>query len=108
MTKLETIEQLEDFLGENPEAVILKHSSACPISARAYGEFSSLDANPPLPLATIFILEARPLSNYLTEMTGVEHKSPQALFFRRGECYRSLSHYEITADSIRNGLAGQS
>ncbi len=42
MTKLETIEQLEDFLGENPEAVILKHSSACPISARAYGEFSLL------------------------------------------------------------------
>ena len=104
MTKLESIDQLESFLDKNPISIILKHSTACPISAGAYREFSELDTDPPVPLAIVFILDTRSVSNHLTEITGVQHKSPQALFFRNGECYHDLSHYEITVDNMKQAL----
>jgi bacillithiol system protein YtxJ len=107
MTKLETIEQLEAFLSENPVSVILKHSTACPISARAYREFTSFAAASPVPAAIVLVIEGRSISNQLTSISGVDHASPQVLFFNNGQSYSNLSHYQITADNIRAVLEKQ-
>ncbi len=104
MIQIETIEQLQTFMADNPDSVILKHSTSCPISANARQEFSSFAQNSPVSVAIVLVIEARDVSNHLAELTGVEHKSPQALFFRDGECYKNFSHYEITQDNIQAAL----
>lgn len=108
MIQLETIEQLQTFLDKNPHSVILKHSTSCSISARAYREFSALLSKSPSLSAIIMVIEARPVSNYLAEMSGVVHKSPQVLFFHNRQCYRNFSHYDITKDHIREIMEANS
>ena len=104
MLQIESIQQLQEFMADNPSSVILKHSTSCPISANAYQEFSSFAAQSPVSVALVFVIEAREVSNHLAELTGVEHKSPQALFIRNGECYKNISHSEITQDNIQAAL----
>ena len=105
MTRLENVARLEEFLRENPDAIILKHSSACPISAAAYREFGALEREGGVALGIVFVLDNRSLSEYLAELSGIEHQSPQALFFRRGKCVDSLSHYAITVERMRKVAA---
>jgi bacillithiol system protein YtxJ len=101
MTELETLEQLEAFLKENPGAVILKHSTSCLVSINAYREFSSFSSkNPSIPTAVISVIEARAVSDRLAEDTGVTHESPQVIFFRNGECYQNISHFQVTRKNI--------
>ncbi len=104
MIQIETIEQLQAFLADNPNSVILKHSTSCSISANAYQEFLSSAPDSPVRMAIVLVIEARQVSDHLTELTGVEHKSPQALIFKNSECYKNFSHSEITADNIKAAL----
>ena len=100
MIKLETIEGLQAFLAENPDSIILKHSTSCPISARALREFNSFATNSPVPLAIVLVIEARPVSLRLAELANVPHQSPQALSYRNGQFYHNLSHYQITVEKL--------
>lgn len=59
MVKIETIEQLQAFLADNPNSVILKHSTSCSISANAYREFSSFAPNSQVSVAVVLVIEAR-------------------------------------------------
>jgi bacillithiol system protein YtxJ len=104
MIRIDTVEQLQSFLGENPNSAILKHSTSCPISTKAHREFTSFSSNASCPTAIVLVIEARPVSNHLAEVTGVTHKSPQVLFFRNRECYKDFSHYDITADNIQAAM----
>ena len=104
MIQIETIEQLQSFMSDNPVSVILKHSTSCSISSDAYQEFLSFAANSPVSAALVFVIESREVSNHLAELTGVEHKSPQALIFKNGECCKNISHSEITAKNIQAAL----
>ncbi len=100
MTTLKTMEDVQAFLADNPDSLILKHSTACPISARAYPEYTSFAENSDVPAAIVLVIESRAASNYLTERSGVEHHSPQVLFFRDGQCCHNVTHYDISADTI--------
>lgn len=104
MTQLETIEQLKTFLAENPNSAIFKHSTSCPISACAHRELSLFITETDYPLAVILVIEARPVSNHLAEMSGVIHQSPQVLLFRNGKCYKHFSHFDITTANIQAAL----
>ena len=104
MTQLKTIEQLQDFLAENPNSIIFKHSTSCPISARAYREFSMFTKNSTVHVAIVLVIESRPVSNYLAEIANSVHQSPQVLFFREGKCYNNFSHNDITEKNIQTAL----
>lgn len=104
MTQLETVEQLETFLTQNPNSAILKHSTSCPISSCAYRELASFTSKNNYPTAIILVIETRPLSNYLAEMSGVVHQSPQVLLFRKGKCHKHFSHFDITTANIQATL----
>jgi bacillithiol system protein YtxJ len=101
MIKLEDIEQLEAFLAKNPDAFILKHSTSCSVSARAYQEYAAFAPGSPLPTAIVLVIESRPVSNQLVKLSGVAHQSPQLLFFRGGQCCNSLSHFSISAENLQ-------
>jgi len=104
MIQLETIEQLEAFLTENPDSVILKHSTSCPVSACAQRELRLFTSSTDHPAAIVLVIESRPLSNHLAEMSGVVHQSPQVLLFRKGKCFKHFSHFDITTANIQAAL----
>jgi bacillithiol system protein YtxJ len=80
---------------------LFKHSTRCPVSARAHAEFTRFaDENPEIACREVLVIEQRPLSQFIARQTGVAHQSPQALLFSGGSVVWRASHYDITADAL--------
>jgi bacillithiol system protein YtxJ len=111
--EIESDEQLQQMFGKSKEAPlwIFKHSTRCPISAGALAEFQAYskthsdDAS--LQLALVKVIENRPLSMKIAELTGIEHQSPQAILIRGGKAVWNESHWEITQATLAQALARQ-
>jgi bacillithiol system protein YtxJ len=93
---------LERLLARSHEGPVLlfKHSSTCPISARAYREMQEVRS----PVSIVVVQRSRELSREVAARTGVPHESPQALVLRNGRAVWSASHFEVTADAVEQAL----
>ncbi|WP_160155548.1 bacillithiol system redox-active protein YtxJ [Geobacillus sp. TFV-3] len=101
MEKLETIEQFERVMKETERFLFVKHSLTCPISRAAFGECEKFAADhPELAVYCLYVQEARPLSTYIAETTGVKHESPQVLLFENGRVVWHASHWSITYEAL--------
>lgn len=106
--ELLTIEELEAALEGSTEkpVFIFKQSTTCPISSAAFSAFNTFvdltgdDAN----MYFVKVRETRPVSNQLTEETGVKHESPQVFFIKDREPLWNASHRDITIDSLEEAL----
>ncbi len=87
--------------------LILKHSTACPISGAAFQEFNILAGLPQKKFKPVLIkvIESRPVSNRITEATGVTHESPQALLIVDGEVRWHASHWKVTFEAMKEALS---
>ena len=89
-----------------PLAVLFKHSTACPISARALGEVQSfLAGHPEAPVYLARAIEERAVSQSIARRTGIAHQSPQIIVLRNGEPIWNASHFAVTADAIAEHLS---
>lgn len=99
--------QLEQASRERP-VVVFKHSPICPVSDRALRQFRAfLAALPPeraLSVAHVDVIAQRPLARGLTAALGVEHQSPQALWFEGGALAWHDSHGALTAERFTRAL----
>jgi bacillithiol system protein YtxJ len=87
--------------------LLFKHSLTCPISARAFREYTAfLSGEPGVPTGWIDVVGQRPWSQRVTDKTGVVHQSPQALMIRKGKVVWHASHGEITKDSLARAAGG--
>lgn len=84
---------------------LLKHSIACPISARGQMEFVGLEGNEDPPLYAVVVQYARDVSTYLAEALGVKHETPQAILIKDGEAADVKSHGSIRLDALRDAFA---
>ncbi len=80
---------------------LLKHSIACPISARGQMEFVGLEGDADPPLYAVVVQYARDVSSYLAEQLHVQHETPQAILIRDGEAVDVKSHGAIRLPSLR-------
>ncbi|MEM6673025.1 MAG: monothiol bacilliredoxin BrxC family protein [Planctomycetota bacterium] len=84
------------------DVVVFKKSPICPVSTRAEFEFKSwlseLGDDDPVRIAWIDVIAEKPLARGLTAALGVEHQSPQALWFSNGELAWHDSHGALTRD----------
>ncbi|MCZ0755157.1 bacillithiol system redox-active protein YtxJ [Anoxybacillus sp. J5B_2022] len=100
--KLETIEQFEQIVAGKPRFLLVKHSLTCPISRAAFEEYEAfVEDHPEMETYYLFVQEARPLSNYIAETSGVKHESPQALLFENGAVVWHASHWNITYEALK-------
>lgn len=79
--------------------VVLKHSTACPVSSNALEEFEgylSKTPNTEVDYILVKVIESRPVSNQIAEDTGVKHASPQILYIKNKETIWNTSHWSIT------------
>ncbi|MGF9700587.1 bacillithiol system redox-active protein YtxJ [Paenibacillus sp. MABNR03] len=87
---------------EDHPVLILKHSTTCPISARAYREFMAFvgsnasDPKQQMDYHIVKVIENRPLSRRIAEETEVHHESPQVLLLDQGQVMKHTSHGKIT------------
>tara|TARA_R110002126_G_scaffold16625_4_gene66314 strand:- start:8 stop:361 length:354 start_codon:yes stop_codon:yes gene_type:complete len=89
--------------------VIFKRSPTCPISHRAELQFKMFlgeAAEADLGVAIIDVLAARELARGLTSELGIDHESPQALWFEAGELKWHASHGTLTREAFGALLAG--
>ena len=80
------------------DCYVFKHSTSCPISARAATVVRSHEFS--LPLYWINVIEGRALSNWVADEYDVPHQSPQLLEIRDGKVVRVLSHGYIRSDDL--------
>jgi bacillithiol system protein YtxJ len=86
--------------------LLLKHSERCGISRRAFGAYESfLAEQPDLTTGWIDVVNRRELSQTAAQRTGVEHKSPQAIWIVNGTAVWNASHFDITKDSLAEAAA---
>jgi len=107
MAKWREITTLEEWKqvkkGERP-FVVLKHSTACPVSASAleeYEQYLEKDPNSDIDYYLVKVIESRPVSNQIAEDLGVKHESPQIIYVKNGEPYWNASHWAVTTKHMK-------
>lgn len=87
-----------------PVAVLFKHSTRCPLSARARAELTLARVDD-VPFALVDVVAQRETSQALAERTAVPHASPQVLVLRAGQVVWHASHGRVTAAAVEEAVA---
>jgi bacillithiol system protein YtxJ len=98
--------ELDELLARSHDApvVLFKHSTTCPISARAHRQMLQLSTEEAGRIALLIVQRARELSQRVAEETGIQHESPQAIILRNGQAVWSASHFDITAEAVAQAV----
>lgn len=96
MKRLESLADLEALLKEPGPVLLLKHSTQCPISARALEEVEAFGDD----FVCLDLLAHREVSNAVAERLGVKHESPQLLILQSGRAEVVLNHDEIDRELL--------
>lgn len=88
----------------NPTAAIFK-AGACHKTPETFVHIEALlGPREDLRLGIIKVIEARPASNHVAALTGVEHESPQLILFKDGKKVFDRDNWDITAEAVTEGL----
>lgn len=102
LTSLAALDELLQASHQQP-VLFFKHSNACPISARAFGEFEKYlasETRADVRHALIVVQTAREVSDQLAEITGIQHESPQTILVRAGKAVWDESHFRLKSETI--------
>lgn len=102
-----TIVELEQLIqtSTSKPVFLLKHSSRCPISAMIIGTFTNFaEKETRAEFWRVWVLENRPISNAISEKSGIAHESPQVLLFYGGKPVWHESHWGISEASLSGAL----
>jgi len=101
-------EQAWEGSTEKP-VLLFKHSTTCPISARAHDQYQdylkSADGN--LDSYLVKVIEDRPVSNHIAEETNIKHESPQLFLIQDKEVRWHTSHSDITDENISEAVKNE-
>ena len=101
---LSTPEDVNEFMDRFPSSVIFK-AGTCHKTMQGFGFVQEkLDPREDLMCGVIRVVEARPASNRVTELTGIRHESPQVIVFRDGEPVFDVDNWGITPEALDAGF----
>lgn len=103
LTRLEDVDAVIAESQERP-IFVFKHSEICPISHNAldeYCKFVNEYEQDGFAFKLIMIRDHRDVSNAIAAKTGVKHESPQVLLISGGRSIWDDSHFEITAEKLK-------
>lgn len=103
--QLHTLDELHQYVGQPGKKLLFKHSTTCPISAKANEEFLAFVQGSDTPAAIVHVIEDRPVSNQIAEEFGIKHESPQIFLLEDGEVRWNTSHWKITRDAIKEAVS---
>jgi bacillithiol system protein YtxJ len=101
---LTTAQEVDDFLAGKPQAVVFK-AGTCHKTQETFSQVQPLlEAHPDLPVGVIRVVEARPASNRVAEVTGLQHESPQLILFKDGRAVFDRDNWDITREAFAAAL----
>jgi bacillithiol system protein YtxJ len=101
---LTTPEQVDDFVRRHPACAIFKVGSCHKTDEVFRAVQEQLGPREDLPLALIRVIESRPASNRVAEITGIPHESPQLILFKDGKAVFDRDNWDIEAEAIAQAL----
>jgi len=100
MHPLTTPEEVDRFIHDHPVAAIFK-AGTCHKTMQGWGNLERmLRDRPQIPVGIIRVVEHRPASNRVAELTGITHHSPQVIVFRDGQPVFDLDNWDITLEKL--------
>ncbi len=107
--ELVTVEQWRDLYerSANKRIFLFKHSTTCPISAKANEEVHQFAENydgKDAEFAFLKVRESRPVSNAIEADLQIKHESPQFFIIENKEVKWCDSHWNITKEKIEEAL----
>ncbi|MFC3750125.1 bacillithiol system redox-active protein YtxJ [Paenibacillus sp. GCM10012306] len=102
--QLHTLDDLQQYVGQPGKKLLFKHSTTCPISAKAHEEFQAFLKDSDTTAAIVHVIEDRPVSNQIAEDFGIKHESPQLFLLEDSEVRWNTSHWKITKDAINEAV----
>ena len=101
---IESVEELDTAFNNTDQksGLFFKHSTRCPTSRMVLNTFESeWEENGKCNLYFINLLAHRDVSNTLSDLSGVEHQSPQAILVQNKTSIYNNSHSGISAKEIQ-------
>jgi bacillithiol system protein YtxJ len=89
---------------DDTPVLIYKHSSTCPVSAKAQTEVKEVQTEAALPVYRVVVQEHRAVSNTIEDALGIRHETPQVILLHKQEPVFDTSHFDVTADTLRDEL----
>ncbi len=97
---LTTPEEVDQFIPSHPVVAIFK-AGTCHKTMQGWGNLERmLRDRPQIPVGIIRVIEHRPASNRVAEVTGIAHHSPQVIVFRDGQAIFDLDNWDITLERL--------
>ena len=81
-----------------PTCYVFKHSTTCPVSARAAVEVEKSPTQ--IPVYRVLVREQRELSKWIADFYAVDHESPQLILIRDGKARKVWNHWEIRREDM--------
>lgn len=102
---LSTADEVDAFLAQYPTSVVFK-AGTCHKTMQGFGFLQEkVEPREDLPVAIIRVVEQRPASNRVAELTGIVHHSPQVILFKDGQAVFDLDNWSITPEALDAGFA---
>ncbi len=82
---------------------LFKHSTRCPVSARAWKEFQAFietTSHTEIDYVMVKVIQSREVSNEIERCLGIKHESPQAIFVQNQVTTWHASHNKITQKQL--------
>lgn len=96
---LTTPQDVDQFLKEHPTAAVFK-AGTCHKTMQGFGVIETFLQRYELPIGFIRVVDWRPASNHVTEMTGIVHHSPQFILFKDGQPRYEVNNWDITPQAL--------
>lgn len=104
MYELRTVEEVDAFLERYPTCVFFKAGS-CHKTMQGFGYVEeALNKRENIHLAFVRVIECRPVSNYIAELTGIIHQSPQFILMVDKQPVYDVDNWNITLESLEQAL----
>lgn len=105
--KITSEDELHEYIKKSKErsVFLFKHSTRCPVSAMAFSEFEQFSlSHEEVHTAYILVIEHRPVSSMLAEITNITHQSPQVIHFKDEQVRWHASHHAINQDALERQI----
>ena len=99
LVPLTTPEDVDSFLREYPLAAVFK-AGTCNKTMQGFGVVETFLQRHDLPVGFIRVVDWRPASNHVAQLTGITHHSPQFILFRDGQAQFEVNNWDITPETL--------
>lgn len=99
LVPLTTPEEVDQFLTDYPLAAVFK-AGTCHKTMQGFGVLETFLQDHELPVGFIRVVDWRPASNHVAQLTGIVHHSPQLMIFRGGQVQFEANNWDITPEAL--------